>query len=144
MNLLAQFEMEGKIGITIISEPLNVLTDYTWFKNRYETVAIHWCSNHFESPGILFKQGRYSVTVKWKEFSVIACYVSPNVSGGEYSYFLNELDTVIAELEQHYIIIAGDFNAKDKMWGACLTDNRGEKSGTLGGQQRFKAIKCRQ
>lgn len=31
MDLLAQFEVEKRIGITIVSEPLNVPTDFTWF-----------------------------------------------------------------------------------------------------------------
>lgn len=58
---------------------------------------------------------------------MVACYISPNVDDGEYSYFLNELDTVISELEHHRTVIAGDFNAKNKMWGARLTNSRGEK-----------------
>lgn len=127
MDLLAQFEIEKRVGITIVSEPYHVPDDCTWSQNTRQTVAIYWNSQCLEEVVTPIRQGRYSVAVKCKNFAVIACYISPNVSDCEYSRFLNELDITLEELEFRRIIIAGDFNAKDRLWGACITDNRGEK-----------------
>jgi len=128
MDLLAQFELEQQIGISIVSEPHNIPDDNTWFRNSRDTVAVHWNCHCFESAGILIRgQGLYSVAVKWRRFAVVACYISPKVDDNEYSRFLNELDSVVEELESRYTIIAGDFNAKNRMWGARITNSRGEK-----------------
>lgn len=127
MDLLRQFELENHIGVSIISEPHNIPNDCTWFQNSRGTVTIHWNNQCLEDIGVLMKRGRYSVSVKWKNFAVVACYISPNVGIEEYSRFLNEIDAMVMELRLRWTIIAGDFNAKDRSWGAHTTDDRGEK-----------------
>ncbi|GAB1867299.1 Reverse transcriptase [Camponotus japonicus] len=127
MDLLAQYELEHRIGVSIVSEPYRIPEDNTWIGSLQESVAIHWNYHCMESTGVPIRRGRYSVAIKWREFSVIACYISPNVDDTEYSRFLNELNSIVLELKSRSIIIAGDFNAKDRMWGARYTNSRGEK-----------------
>lgn len=127
MDLLAQYELEHKIGISIVSEPHNIPDNISWTGNLQNTVAIHVNYEYVEGTGILIRKGQYGVALKWKRFKVIACYISPNVSDNEFSRFIRELDSMVAELKCKDIIIAGDFNSKDRMWGSKHTDSRGEK-----------------
>lgn len=127
MDLMTQYEMQHRIGVTIISEPYMIPTDNSWISNERETCAIHWNYHNTDSFGTLSGKGRYCVAVESEEFNVIACYISPNVDDAEYSRFLNELDSMYVKLKLQRTIIAGDFNAKDRMWEARFTDSRGEK-----------------
>lgn len=95
MDLLAQYEVEHQIGVSIIAEPHQIPDNVTWMGSLRCTVAIYYNYDHVKFAGILHKKDRYSVVVKWKDFSVIACYISPNADDREYSRFLNKLDSII-------------------------------------------------
>lgn len=124
---MTQYEMQHRIGVSIVSEPYLIPTDNSWISNARGTCAIHWNYHNTDSFGTLFDKGRYCVAVESREFNVIACYISPNADDAKYSRFLNEIDSMYVKLKSRRTIIAGDFNAKDKMWGARVTDSRGEK-----------------
>jgi len=66
MDLLAQYELEHRIGVSIVSEPYRIPEDNTWIGSLQESVAIHWNYHCMESTGVPIRRGRYSVAIKWR------------------------------------------------------------------------------
>lgn len=52
MDLLAQYELEYRIGISIVSEPYRIPENNTWIGSLQESVAIHWNYHCMESTGV--------------------------------------------------------------------------------------------
>lgn len=125
--MLMQREIEMRIGISVISEPYCIPDSVTWAGSMNGLAAIHWNYEYTDSPGIVTKKGQYCVAMKWKHYNIIACYISPNVDEEEFILLLEEIDTILREFNSKTTIIAGDFNAKDKYWGASCGDSRGER-----------------
>lgn len=128
MSLLAQYEIENNISISAISEYHKASNDGIWYENTTGKIAIHLVTqNYNDSIGVLKAKGEYSVLVEWREFCIVACYVSPNIPDNEYLSFLDELDSMIVKVHHRKLIILGDFNARDYAWGDRITNNRGDK-----------------
>lgn len=125
-DMLLQYELEMKIGISIIAEPYTVPHDPLWFASRNNLAAIHWNPRITPGAGILLKQGEFSVAARWKHFTVISGYVSPNVDIEEFEEFLDELEDMVLEAGS-CIILGGDFNAWAQHWGSVRTSERGER-----------------
>lgn len=126
-DLLLQKEIELKIGISIISEPYRIPDNVTWVSSINQKAAIHWNYQFVDSCGMMTVKGVHSVAMRWKHFNIVSCYISPNADDDEYTLFLEELDQIVNDLRYQKTIIAGDFNAKDTLWGARYTNSRGEK-----------------
>lgn len=126
-DLLTQYELENSIGITVISEPYQIRSSLDWISNTNSNIAIHWNPNYTRSSGVKKYEGEYTLAVKWREFSIVACYFPPNYDNDDYSDFLEELDLALDEVNDSTIVICGDFNSKSSAWGARLTDTRGER-----------------
>lgn len=58
------------------------------------------------------------------EIILINVYLSPRA---DFQHFLLNLNSVISPLNNPNLIIAGDFNAKNTLWGGNITDDRGEE-----------------
>ena len=56
---------------------------------------------------------------------VISAYISPNASRPEYEAFLISIDQTISRRGNRSVVIGGDFNAKEAVWGERRTDWRG-------------------
>lgn len=65
------------------------------------------------------------VIVRMGSISVIACYVSPNISACEYKRSVDEIMNA-ARVEGRQVVIMGDINAKSPQWGSPVEDCRGE------------------
>lgn len=55
-----------------------------------------------------------------------SCYVSSNIPLKDFEIFLKELSVNFETYGKNRTIIAGDFNAKNKLWGSRINDKRGE------------------
>jgi len=111
-DLLTQYELENSIGITVISEPYQIRSSLDWISNINNNIAIHWNPNYTRSSGIKKYEGEYTLAVKWREFSTVACYFPPNCDNDDYSDFLEELDLALDEVNDSTSVICGDFNSK--------------------------------
>lgn len=81
-----------------------------------------------QCSGVLQKQGRFSVTMKWGTLTAVSCYISPNVNDEVFEEFLDELDNSLSEAGiGQEIILGGDFNAKALLWGSSYTNSRGDR-----------------
>jgi len=125
-DLLAQFELEKNIGITIISEPYTVPSSMDWIGTTNGNIAIHWNPQFVNSPGVVRRKGDYTLTVQWREFNTVACYFPPNLRDNDYTDFLDEMEDALDILDTDATIICGDFNSRSRMWGNRLTNNRRE------------------
>lgn len=125
-DMLMQQIIEMKIGICIIAEPYIIPNNPTWAGSIDGKAAIVWIPAYVKVPGILLKQGQYSIALKWGDLTVVSCYISPNVDDTEFNDFLIEMEEMVL-LAGSNTIIGGDFNSWSTMWGSTLTDTRGSK-----------------
>lgn len=66
------------------------------------------------------------VLIRAGDWLVGSCYCSPNVSQGDFQYFVGGLAAGIDSTGRaKYVAIAGDYNAKSPAWGSRVLDDRG-------------------
>lgn len=75
-------------------------------------------------PCRLVMEGRHVVAVKYRNFTLISCYSSPNSTQDDYEEMLNEIKSIITK-ENRNTIVCGDFNAKSPLWSSKRKNNRG-------------------
>lgn len=109
----------------IIAEPYTVPKDLCWAASRNGRAAIYWNANNISHAGIISRVGEYSITVKWPNFNVTACYISPNAEDDEFDILIDELEDIVS-FEDTDHIIGGDFNSRAHLWGCNSTNDRGE------------------
>lgn len=126
-DLLVQSEKDRRIGISLISEPYRIpVDDNTWIANKLSTAAIHFNMQETHCMGIAQRIGRFVVSVRWRETTIVSCYITPNCGIEVYEEFLDEVDECVADATGD-IIIGGDFNSKSILWGNKATDSRGDR-----------------
>lgn len=54
-----------------------------------------------------------------------SCYISPNITCAEFENWLGKLERSF-RTTTGYVVIAGDFNAKNTEWGSTINDEKGE------------------
>lgn len=125
MDLLMQTMASRQIDLAIIPEPnKNMTAESPWICDKNQDVALKVCAG---KVGIL-KTGIKNRGFVWIETSdvvIYGCYVSPNITIGEYKEYLSKLGEDIRKQAKN-CIIAGDFNAKAGLWGSQNADERGD------------------
>lgn len=123
-DLMTQWTLEREIEICAVQEPWMVFnTDY-WYKSKNGLAAIYWNRGVSNIPCRLVMEGQHTVAVKYRSFTLISCYSSPNSTQVEYEEMLDEIKSTIMR-ENRNTIVCGDFNAKSPMWSSKRTNNRG-------------------
>lgn len=64
--------------------------------------------------------------VKWKEWYIVAIYLSPKLTREEFEERLEEIEEEVREKGKGKTIVAGDFNAKAKLWGSDKECRKGK------------------
>lgn len=114
-----------KIGadIVLISEQnKNNSESNGWYSDSTGRSAISFVSSLPQN-----KVGPMEKNFRWVEVSglrVYSCYHTPNCSIAEYADFVSRLEWSIRSSSLP-VCVAGDFNAKAKLWGRKIEDARG-------------------
>lgn len=112
-----------------------------WFSSLNKLAAVYWRPQKVNNAVILASRGRHYVAVKFKEFSIVACYISPNSSRFEFLEFLDETGDAVRTIGSR-IIVAGDFNSKSTLWGSRRTDDRGAALEDWSSELDLRLINC--
>lgn len=117
-DLLAHTMMEKRVDIAVVAEPYNGRNEFPrWYKDETRTAAITWSESE-EKYVKKIGRGTGWVTIKWREWTVISVYISPNISRDKFEEILEGVEREVRKGNREKFIIAGDFNAKSKLWGS--------------------------
>ncbi|XP_074041466.1 uncharacterized protein [Leptinotarsa decemlineata] len=123
-KLLAKtIEGEG-VDIALVQEPNIRMTSNNprWILDSTSTCAV-FCAN----PGcgvVTHVKGQGFVCIKFEDWTLYSCYISPNISMEVYKERLHLILDHVAD-SKNEAIVAGDFNAKSPSWNSPITDARG-------------------
>lgn len=105
-------------GLGVIAEPYRVpATHPCWASDLSGLAALTWRETSSSPPCRHRESGHGFVAVDWGPMSVIAVYVSPNVSQTQFEDWLDDVRECARQCAPRPLIVAGDFNAKSGMWG---------------------------
>lgn len=124
-DLLAHEMLEKEIDLVIVSEPYNGINTYPrWHKDQTGKAAIVWSEKEDKN----IKRGRKGngwVTIKWKKWKCISIYLPPKLSRAEFEERLEEIEKELRKGDGYKTLLAGDFNAKGKLWGSKKDCSKG-------------------
>lgn len=111
--------------VLVLSEPNVKATSSRGhsYTNAPKNVSIINVSRVF--PVVSWSCGSCFVYVQLKTLYIFSCYISPNCSINAFCECLDELSLAIAGCRQESLLILGDFNAKNCLWGGNVTNGRG-------------------
>lgn len=114
---------EKEADVLVLIEPnVRKVQGSPWLQDRRCDVAINLLNRNFCQPVCIREDG--FVTLKFAEFTLVGCYISPNVSEEEYDRRVYEImDCVITNPSK--TLLMGDLNAKSATWSSPITDRRG-------------------
>lgn len=138
-DLLLQYEVEKRVGISIITEPNRVPDDSTWVCSEDRLSAIHWNPRYTPGCGVMLEKRQHSISLGWNNFKIIATYISPNVDDDGFIEYLDELEEMIQRMGAN-VIIGGDFNSWNMLWGSKRTDGRGDRLSRWAAAQDIRLI----
>jgi hypothetical protein len=130
MVTLTQVIEELDAGLVIVAKPVIFDGDPRWIYSgeKKPKVGIFWRKvSKIHAPMQMIKNGAGYVLVRWNRIYVMGCYFSPNRTVGEFSKYLTRISTVIRNLKNVPLIIAGDFNARHGNWDSGDTNHFGKK-----------------
>lgn len=110
------------IDVLIVSEPNKKrVVGKDWLKDNRTNVSVLFLTKKLGIIGHKLQNGHLEINLK--NFTIICCYISPNISLPDYK---EEVDIIMDKVNQKEFIILGDINAKATEWGSPVTDEKGE------------------
>lgn len=124
-DLLVHEMLEKGVDLAIISEPYNGKNIYPrWHKDKAGKAAIVW-SEKEDGNVKRMGEGNGWATIKWKQWRCISVYLSPKLSRAEFEERLEDIEKEIRKGKRDRTLVAGDFNAKGKLWGSRKDCSKG-------------------
>ncbi|XP_066260790.1 myosin-2 heavy chain-like [Euwallacea similis] len=112
------------MDICLMSESKKGKMGDEWIRNREGAVAIKICNGRIKASKAIEGE-RGFVGVEVKGVTIYSCYFSPNKKTTEFEKYLEELKRKLKQNRKN-AIVAGDFNAKNIIWNASKTEERGK------------------
>lgn len=126
-DLMIQTLAEWNVGLAIISEPYKSIESTNWKQDHAKMVAIYRNDNAASPPLRPIAQGQGFVMAEWGGAIVIGVYAPPSWPADKFESMLNKIDRHLnTQQNKEHTIIAGDFNAKSKLWGSKTTNTKGK------------------
>ncbi|KAJ3639073.1 hypothetical protein Zmor_004372 [Zophobas morio] len=124
MDVMWKTVQEEGVNVLVVSEPNKKrVKGVEWMTDVREDVAVRVCGRH--EKGEMFGKGEGFVWIKFSDWVLYGCYISPNTGIGRYRKFLDDLGESVNTWEGE-VVVAGDFNAKSPLWGSpIINDVRG-------------------
>lgn len=113
---------EKGADILIVGEPNKKRVQGSeWLKDSRTNVAAKVLT---KNPRVLNHEiGDGYLILTLTEYSLVCCYISPNLPEQDYN---NEVDVIMRKIDGREAIVLGDINAKSSQWGSPRTDRKGE------------------
>jgi len=130
-DLLILYAAERDYGLAVISEPNWVPPRHPhWAAARFGSdaeVAITWRRTGSDNPlpCTYLEAGGGYVAVRWDDMVVVGVYLAPSLNRAEFEDRLGQIRGCIEKYAPAPAIVAGDFNAWNRMWGSRHTNRRG-------------------
>jgi hypothetical protein len=119
--LVDQLTRERGTSVLLMSEPnIRQVRTPGWLVDDSEDAAIMLRGTSMGKWG----KGRGFVWAQVTSYTVFSCYISPNITTGEFERHLDDLASCV-RTQGGPVIVAGDFNAKAFMWGSAVEDAKG-------------------
>lgn len=128
------------IDIVIIGEPnIKISKTYNYIVDKKSTVAIFIKNKNVGIKG--HDVGDGYVHLKFEDWSLFACYSSPNIKLED---FKHQIDVLIRQIKNTNlnVVVVGDFNSKSAIWGSPITDIRGEYLAECAAELDLVAMNC--
>ncbi|XP_072392378.1 uncharacterized protein [Diabrotica undecimpunctata] len=115
--------VEKNIDVLVTAEPNpTAVKRRGWFVDTTGRAAVRIYNRKLRVYEIKPKEGY--VIVRMEGVRLVCCYISPNVTVGEYEMKIDEIMQEVGNTGGEYVVL-GDFNAKAADWGSPITDARG-------------------
>jgi hypothetical protein len=111
--------------MAIVAEPYFVPSTSKWVGATDDSAAILVAATRTSPSFTIKERGPGYVAVQWGRMVVVSTYFSPNRRRMEFLAHLTALEGVVRRAAPHPVIVAGDLNAKSRLWGCPRTDVRG-------------------
>ncbi|XP_072757723.1 uncharacterized protein [Anoplolepis gracilipes] len=110
---------EYRCGVGIAAEPYSILPNHScWAGDNQGSVAITWREEPGSFPCLKIGTGRNHVVVKWSPVWVVGCYIPPSIRDpARFEDILDEIALLVQRRLPELIIVTGDFNAWNRLWG---------------------------
>ncbi|XP_066261160.1 uncharacterized protein, partial [Euwallacea similis] len=112
------------VDLIVASEPNKKLIQNNpkWITDNLNNVAIFARTKNVKFSKVIRRDGL--IVLFGAEYTIIACYISPNCTREQFDQYLIDLHREAAG-RHGKLVIMGDFNAKSPDWGAMREDARG-------------------
>ncbi|XP_025207407.1 uncharacterized protein LOC112603169 [Melanaphis sacchari] len=124
-DLIAQYMVEEKVDIALLSDPYGVGTDpCAWLASAgSRRAAIYIASNNVTIANVI--RDREFISAVSTECRYTA---APNQALEDFSDLLHRLEASFRSVEQGVpVLITGDFNARSSAWGDWISNSRGDE-----------------
>ncbi|XP_072400890.1 uncharacterized protein [Diabrotica undecimpunctata] len=114
-----------KLNIDLLIVPESnkkITTGGGWIQDEGKNVAVLIKNRDVGVQSIV--RGGNHLLIRLRDFSLLACYVSPNTPMMRYETIVNEI--MGAAINEKKILIAEDINAKSRQWGFPINDKKRE------------------
>lgn len=122
---LVSVEMaEREVDVLVDCEPnKKLVASSRWITDNRSDVAV-LIKNRNLAVNNIKKKDSY-VIISFKQFDLVAVYISPNITHNESKNKIDEIMNNCRNLSAEYVLM-GDLNAKSIHWGSPITDPRGD------------------
>lgn len=121
---------EEKLAITIVAEPnLNIANDINkqsiWLHDLTRSASLLLNYKLIKGRCEKLYAGEGFVVARLSSVVLVSVYLSPALKIRQVEHIVRDMQRCINHYKTQKIIIAGDFNARAKIWGDVLTNARG-------------------